>query len=99
MSKITTERFPVGASPKKVFGKYKKPLVEASNLVEVQLKSFDWFLKHGLKEVFDEFKTIKDFTGKKFELQFLSFELAEPKTDEYYAKDKKGSFETSLKPK
>ncbi len=91
------KRLPVGASPKKVFGKYKKPLVEVPNLVELQLKSFSWLLKDGLKEVFDEFKTIKDFTGKKFELQFLSFELAEPKTDEYFAKNQKASFEAPLK--
>ena len=99
MHNPTKERLAVGASPKKVFGKYKKPLVEVPNLVEVQTKSFNWFLKEGLKEVFEEFKTIKDFTGKKFELQFISFELAEPKNDEYFAKDQKTSFETPLKAK
>ncbi len=99
MSKKTSERLAVGASPKKVFGKYKKPLIEVPNLVELQLKSFDWFLKHGLKEVFEEFKTIKDFTGKKFELQFVSFELTEPKNDEYQAKDQKVSHEATLKAK
>lgn len=93
----TKERLPVGASPKKVFGKYRKPLVEVPNLVEVQLKSFNWLLKEGLKEVFEEFKTIKDFTGKKFELQFVNFELAEPVNDEYHAKDQKTSFEANLK--
>ncbi len=99
MPKDTLEKLAVGASPKKVFGKYKKPLIEVPNLVELQLKSFDWFLKHGLREVFEEFKTIKDFTGKKFELQFVSFELSEPKFDEYYAKEQKTTFEGTIKAK
>lgn len=72
-------------------------MVEVPNLVEVQIKSFDWLIKEGIKEVFEEFKSIKDFTGKKFELQFLKFELEEPRHDEYWAKDKKMSYEAPLK--
>ena len=82
---------------KKYFGKYRKPRVEVPNLVEAQIDSFNWFLKEGLKEVFDEFKTIKDFTGKKFEISFTGFELDQPKMGEYTAKDQKASYEATLK--
>ncbi|PJA33469.1 MAG: DNA-directed RNA polymerase subunit beta, partial [Candidatus Zambryskibacteria bacterium CG_4_9_14_3_um_filter_40_16] len=83
--------------PKKFFGKYRKPLVEIPNLVESQLTSFRWLIEKGLKEVFEEFSSIKDFSGKKFTLDFVGFELSEPKYDEYYAKDNKLSYEAPLK--
>ena len=64
---------------KKYFGKFKKQLTEIPNLVESQMFSFDWLIKEGLKEVFQEFSSIKDFSEKKFTLDFTGFELAEPK--------------------
>lgn len=84
---------------KKYFGKFKKPLVEIPNLVESQIESFDWLVKEGLKEVFQEFSSIKDFSEKKFTLDFVHFELAQPKYNEYYAKDNKLSYEAPLKVK
>lgn len=84
---------------KKYFGKYRKPLTEFPNLVESQIASFDWLLKTGLKEVFAEFSQIKDYSGKKFQLDFTGFELDQPKYDEYYAKDNKISYEAPLKAK
>src|SRR3989338_7734201 len=82
---------------KKYFGRFREPLAETPNLVVSQVESFKWLVEKGLKEVFAEFSSIKDFSGKKFQLDFISFELAEPKLDEYTAKDKKLSFEAPLK--
>jgi len=48
------------------------------NLVEIQLKSFDWFLARGLRELFHNFSPIEDFTGN------LSLELV----DYYLDKEK-----------
>lgn len=84
---------------KKHFAKFKKPLADMPNLVESQINSFKWLLKDGLKEIFSEFTSIKDYSGKKFQLDFTGFELAEPKYDEYYAKDNKMSYEAPLKVK
>ena len=84
---------------KRFFGKFKKPLIEIPNLVEPQIKSFKWLIDEGIKEVFDEFKTIKDFSEKKFTLEFKECELSEPKYDEYYAKENKLSYEAPLKVK
>ena len=67
------------------------------NLVKDQIDSFNWLVKVGLKEVFDEFSSIKDFSEKKFQLDFTNFELEKPRYDEYYAKDKKLSYEAPLK--
>src|SRR3990172_7091312 len=82
---------------KKYFGRFRKPLAEIPNLVVSQVESFKWLIEKGLKEVFEEFSSIKDFSEKKFQLDFIGFELAEPKLDEYTAKDKKLSFEAPLK--
>ncbi len=87
------------ARPQKFFGRFKKPLVSTPNFVEPQLDSFKWLVEKGLKEVFDEFSSIKDFSEKKFTLDFTGFELAEAKYDEYYAKDNKLSYEAPLKVK
>lgn len=83
--------------PKKYFSKFKKSLVPIPNLVKDQIESFDWLIQKGIKEIFDEFTTINDTSGKKFEFKFLSFELGKPKYDEYYAKEKKLSYEAPLK--
>ena len=83
--------------PKKHFGNFRKSLTALPNLVEPQIESFKWLLQKGLKEVFHEFSAIKDYSGKKFELEFVDFKLGDPKFDEYYAKSNKLSFEAPLK--
>ncbi|MFA6094796.1 MAG: DNA-directed RNA polymerase subunit beta [Candidatus Paceibacterota bacterium] len=82
---------------KKYFGKFRAPLVSVPDLVVSQTNSYTWLIEKGLAEVFKEFSSIKDYTGKKFEVDFTGFELAKPKYDEYYAKDNKSSYEASLK--
>ena len=83
--------------PKKHFSKFKKALAPLPNLVKDQIDSFDWLIKKGIKEVFDEFTEINDSTGKKFKFEFLGFEIEKPKFDEYYAKEKKITYEAPLK--
>jgi len=83
--------------PQRHFGAYKVPLTTLPNLVEAQVESFKWLIETGLKEVFSEFSSIKDYSGKKFELDFTGFKLQEPKYDEFYAKQNKLSYEAPLK--
>lgn len=92
-----TKKDAVGLRPKKYFSKYKKPLVEFPNLIQHQLDSFSIFLEKGLKETFKEFTPILDYSGKKFQLDFVNFHLVEPKYDEHYAKENKLTLETQLK--
>lgn len=82
---------------KKYFSKFKETLTPLPNLVEGQLESFKWLLEKGLADVFSEFSSIQDFTGKKFELDFTGFELQKPKHDEFYAKENKINYEAPLK--
>ncbi len=82
---------------KKYFQKYKESKIEIPNLTETQLKSYEWFIKKGIKEVFKEFSPIKDYSSKKFEIEFKKFEIGEPKNDAEYAKDRVLTYETPLK--
>lgn len=82
---------------KKHFGRFKKALIEMPNLVESQLASYQALMEEGLKEVFLEFSPIKDYQEKKFDLEFVSFSLGQPKFDEHYAKENKLSFDVVLK--
>ena len=40
-------------------------------LIQIQLDSFEWFKKEGLRELFDEISPIEDFTGKNLKLEFI----------------------------
>lgn len=83
--------------PKKYFGRHKKPLIKFPNLIEAQIKSFAWLVKEGVAEVFKEFSPIADYSSKKFQLEFTSFSIGEPKADENYCKVNKLSYQGFLK--
>ena len=53
-----------------------KEVLEMPNLIEVQKDSYGWFLKEGLKEVFDDISPIADYSGH-LSLEFVDFELCE----------------------
>ena len=82
---------------KKYFKNFKEPLAPLPNLVEGQVLSYKWLIEKGLKEVFDEFQSIADYSGKKFEFSFGKFELGTPKFDERFAKENKINFEAPFK--
>ncbi len=69
------------------------------NLVVSQLDSFNWLIEKGLKEVFQEFSSIKDFSEKKFQLDFVDFQLDQPKLTQTVAKERKLSYDAPLKVK
>ncbi|MDQ5957538.1 MAG: DNA-directed polymerase subunit beta [Patescibacteria group bacterium] len=89
----------VATLPKKTFGKYRKPLVELPNMVENQLASYKNLVEKELGDIFKEFSPIRDYSDKKFELEFLSYEVTAPKYDEVYAKDNKLTYEAPLRAK
>ena len=53
-----------------------KEVLEMPNLIEVQKNSYQWFLKEGLKEAFDDISPISDYSGH-LSLEFVDFELCE----------------------
>ena len=50
--------------------------LEMPNLIEVQKDSYQWFLKEGLREAFDDISPIVDYGGS-MSLEFVDFKLCE----------------------
>jgi DNA-directed RNA polymerase subunit beta len=84
---------------KKFFSNYKKPMIKLPDLVEMQRNSYKWVVDVGLAELFKEFSPIHDYTGKKFDLEFLDFQLDQPKFNEHHAKSNKLSLDAPLRVK
>ncbi len=82
---------------KKHFARFRAPLTATPNLVAAQLDSYKWILEKGVRETFKEFTPIKDYSGKKFDLEFLKVELGEPKFDEHYAKAQKQTLDIPVR--
>jgi DNA-directed RNA polymerase subunit beta len=86
------------SAPKpKIFSTYNGPVCPQPDFVEVQYNSFDWFVKEGLKELFDEISPIQDHTGEELELHFLNYKFDEPKYTEIQARTKDQSYEAALR--
>ncbi|MFZ5559497.1 MAG: hypothetical protein ACOZAL_01755, partial [Patescibacteria group bacterium] len=83
----------------KYFKNYPKHLLPLPNLVEIQLNSYNQFLKKGLRELFDEISPIRDYGGKDLALYFGDYYLDEPKCDELKAKKNGLSYEAPLRVK
>jgi DNA-directed RNA polymerase subunit beta len=69
------------------------------DLIKVQKKSYQWFLKEGLKDLFSEISPLTDFSGKLFSLYFEDYYLDEPKFDEETSKAKNITLEAPLRAK
>lgn len=68
---VHTQKF--GNTERKTFSKVDE-VIKLPNLIEVQKTSYDAFLKHGIREVLDDFSPIVDYSGR-FELQFLDYTI------------------------
>src|SRR3990172_11196958 len=73
-------------------------IIGIPNLVEIQLDSYRWFLKDGLRELFHSFSPIYDFTGN-LSLEFLDYTLGEPKYSVEECRDRDMTYEAPIKAK
>ncbi|MBO0777798.1 MAG: DNA-directed RNA polymerase subunit beta, partial [Ktedonobacteraceae bacterium] len=67
-------------------------------LIQIQLDSFEWFKKEGLRELFDEISPIEDFTGKNLSLEFIvpPEPFGKPKYSEDECRDRDGTYAAPL---
>ena len=63
----------IGKRTRMSFGKV-NDVTEMPNLIEIQLDSYQWFLREGLHEVFDDINPITNFTGN-LVLEFVDYKL------------------------
>lgn len=55
-----------------------KEVLDLPNLIEIQRRSYQWFIEEGIRETFQEISPIQDFTGNLI-LEFGEHSLGEPK--------------------
>ena len=85
-----------GKTLRKSYAKYQE-ILEMPNLLKIQKDSYEWFLKDGLREVFEDVGTITDFSGK-LELSFLDFSMDEkPKYTVEECKERDATYAKPIK--
>ena len=62
---------------RRTFSKIKNTL-ELTDLLEIQKKSYQWFLDEGIKETFEELFPVESFTGN-ISLEFGDYYFDEPR--------------------
>ena len=88
----------LGKNKRMSYSKIKEPL-DMPNLIEIQKKSYDWFLEAGLKEVFEDVSPICDYTGN-LVLEFIDYKLdPEPKYPVEECKERDANFSAPLRVK
>ena len=70
-------------------------VIDLPRLIEVQLKSFDWFRAEGLAELFAEVSPIVSF-NKNLELHFREYRFDPPKHSEEECRERDVTFASSL---
>src|SRR3989338_3882462 len=102
MAKSAVSALPIKPT-KELYGRYyftkDQNYYEVPDLLEVQKKSYDWFLREGITELLDSISPIKDFSEEKAEMTFLSHSIEAPKYTEIEVRKKNLTYEAPLKVK
>ncbi len=85
-------------SKRKSFSELKE-ILPMPDLIEIQKDSYNWFLKEGLLELFDEINPVADFIGRDLELYLEDYYLDEPKFSETESREKNITYEAPLRVK
>ncbi len=73
-----------------------KNAIELGNLLEIQKKSYDWFITEGIKEVFEDIFPVESFTGN-LTLEFGEYSFDEPRYSIKGCKERYATFAAPLK--
>ena len=72
-------------------------VLDIPHLIRMQLDSYGWFQREGLRELFDEISPISDFTGTRMELRFGDYSFGEPKYSELECRERDMTFSAPLR--
>ena len=85
-----------GKTLRKSFARYEE-IQDMPNLLEIQKKSYKWFLETGLREVFRDTDAVTDYSGN-LELSFVDYSMDEkPKYTEEECKARDATYAAPLK--
>ncbi|MDR2295783.1 MAG: DNA-directed RNA polymerase subunit beta, partial [Clostridiales Family XIII bacterium] len=79
------ESVKIGKKTRMSYSKIRE-VAEMPNLIQIQTESYKWFVKEGLREVFEDISPIKDYAGN-LALEFLNYSLNTPKDPPKYGQE------------
>ena len=71
-------------------------VLKMPHLLDLQIKSYEWFLEKGLKDIFRDISPIEDAAGN-LSLSFEDFKLGEPKYDIRECKERDTTYAAPLR--
>ena len=74
---------------------WKEDVLPLPDLIEIQTKSYDWFIENGLKELFDNFSSIEDYTGN-VSLDFLDYRIGDPALTMAECRERDATYEAPI---
>ncbi len=86
--------FAISPRQRRTFSKLEK-ILEVPNLIDIQKKSYEWFLTEGIRETVADISPIEDYTGT-LAVEFGSHEFEEPSSSIEECRDKDGNFSAPL---
>ncbi len=88
----------LGRKDRMTFSKINE-VAEVPNLIQIQTDSYDWFIREGLQEVFEDISPIKDYAGN-LVLEFIDYSLNDPpKYEQEECKERDVTYAAPLKVK
>ena len=88
----------LGRKERMTFSKINE-VAEMPNLIQIQTDSYDWFVKEGLREVFEDISPIKDYADN-LVLEFIDYSLTDsPKYEQEECKERDVTYAAPLKVK
>ncbi|MBO8126532.1 MAG: DNA-directed RNA polymerase subunit beta [Firmicutes bacterium] len=71
-------------------------VIDMPDLIEIQQRSYQWFLEEGLREVLRDISPITDFTGN-LVLEFIDYTLGEPKYSVEECKERDVTYQAPIR--
>ena len=88
----------LGRKERMTFSKINE-VAEMPNLIQIQTDSYDWFVREGLREVFEDISPIKDYADN-LALEFIDYSLTDPpKYEQEECKERDVTYAAPLKVK
>ncbi len=88
----------LGRKERQTFSKISE-VAQMPNLIQIQTKSYEWFVKEGLKEVFEDISPIQNHLGDMV-LEIVDYSLSDPpKYDQETCKERDATYAVPLKVK
>ncbi len=84
-----------GAKQRRSFSRIDEPM-PMPGLIEIQTRSYQWFINEGLREIFHDVSPIEDFTGN-LVLEFGDYVFGEPKYDVSQCKERDVTYSAPLR--